>query len=630
VADALVAAAPIRLPHGPSWGSEDSIRSLSTYEPVDWLTLLRLLGWSATVVSWCDPALEASRGDVVVVAGDPDEMPSACLHPLVERLRRDAVLLIGPAGSVGRWWRALGGSAPVRPGARPDFAGRKLAWVGPGGHVDYNLAVDLPARELEASPGAEVWATLDGRPVVVARRFGPQGVIATIGLERAPDCAPAAIAIIKRVLTCGCPAPTAWLDFAGTLVLRMDDPGGAPNVHLRSWSYRRLAETEWRELGEVLRLRGAHMSVGYTPGWLDDGDAERGTVLIDGAEPSRRLGAVHQSARLVHLDRAGHAPGRINDYASEYRGIERLRVEGLVSVELHGYTHMHVDVESWARAPDRYEDVSWYREFTPESDAVLATRGNGQHPLVLGVDLLRKTFGVPPTTLVCPGDAWTPSTLRHALGVGLSLVAARGLALRDDGRFCWCAGVATIALNAPTADHFAGELPVVCRFHDLEPATLGVPWFREALDEWRRLGARRLIDFRELSSALAMRLRLCRGPGGQWRLSLGHGGPPLPRPLPVLLHMPGGPPPAEIRLESSENDLRLPVQTIERGIGRVMLPAGVPRPSPSRTRPGESDGAKASPRRSRAESRFTASRVSRPAVKVPSHGARPSRSLDDG
>jgi hypothetical protein len=92
-----------------------------------------------------------------------------------------------------------------------------------------------------------------------------------------------------------------------------------------------------------------------------------------------------------------------------------------------------------------------------------ATREVGAHPVTLGVDLLKRTFGVHPTTLVCPGDTWTPVTLHHALQGGLSLVSARGLALRQDGRFCWCAGIAAIPLDAPAGDHFAAELPVIGR-----------------------------------------------------------------------------------------------------------------------------------------------------------------------
>ena len=555
MADALVAAPPHKLPAGPVWGREQHVRTTDICEPADWLTLLRLLGWSATVLDWNEPALDASRHEVVVVVGDPGDVPPLRLERLTDRLRRDPVLIVGAAG-----------------GEAPHFHGCRLEWMGPGGQAGWTLPVNVKGRELETSPDSEVWATLDARPVVVARRPGPNSVIATVGLEPDGDWAPAVVAVLKRVLTLGSPMPTAWLDLAGTLVLRMDDPGGSPNVHLRSWSYSRLSETEWREIGGVLRLRGAHMSVAYTPGWLDDGDAERGTLLVGGIEPVRSAGAVHRSARVVHVDRAGNAPGRVNDYTSEYRGIERLRAEGLVSVELHGYTHVRADVKMWARAPDRYDEVAWYREFTPEADAVLADRAAGEHPVLLGHRLLRETFGVEPTTLVCPGDAWTPSTLQQALEAGLGLVSAAGLALRHDERFCWCAGVATVPLDAPSQDHFAAELPVVCRFHDLEPATLGVPWLAGALDEWRRLGARRLIDFRELSAALALRLRLARDAAGEWRLDLG-GPRSLPRPQPVLLRVPGGPLPAEVRLERAGTDLQLPVQALENGLGRVVLPA---------------------------------------------------------
>jgi hypothetical protein len=82
-----------------------------------------------------------------------------------------------------------------------------------------------------------------------------------------------------------------------------------------------------------------------------------------------------------------------------------------------------------------------------------------------------------------------------------------------------------------------------------------------------------MIDLRELSSALALCLRLLRGPGGEWRLCVGgDGGGSLPRPLPVLLRVPG-PPPTEILVERDGSDLRLPVHALKHGIGRVMLPA---------------------------------------------------------
>lgn len=110
-------------------------------------------------------------------------------------------------------------------------------------------------------------------------------------------------------------------------------------------------------------------------------------------------------------------------------------------------------------------------------------------------------------------------------------------------------------------------------------SALGVPWFAQALDEWRRVGPRRLIDLRELSAALALRPSLLRDPGGEWEVGLSAGGGgALPRPLRVLLRVPDGPPPAEIRVECSGTDLRLQVPTIEGDLGGVMLPPSASQP----------------------------------------------------
>ncbi len=90
---------------------------------------------------------------------------------------------------------------------------------------------------IEPAPGAAVWATLDGQPAITALRAADGSTVATVGLGvgQARAGGPGT-AVLKRLLTCGCPFPTAWLDLAGAVVLRMDDPGDSANVHLRSWS----------------------------------------------------------------------------------------------------------------------------------------------------------------------------------------------------------------------------------------------------------------------------------------------------------------------------------------------------------------------------------------------------------
>src|SRR5713101_56685 len=77
-------------------------------------------------------------------------------------------------------------------------------------------------------------------------------------------------------------APVAWHELERSLVLRMDDPGGAQNVYLRGWTYPKLTESEWGALGADLRRRNGRLSVCYVSGWVDDGDAARGTLEVGG------------------------------------------------------------------------------------------------------------------------------------------------------------------------------------------------------------------------------------------------------------------------------------------------------------------------------------------------------------
>ena len=119
----------------------------------------------------------------------------------------------------------------------------------------------------------------------------------------------------------------AWHELEGSLVLRMDDPGGAQNVYLRGWTYPKLIESEWGELGADLRRRHGRLSICYVSGWVDDGDAARGTLEVGGQPVARVPGRVHPSPLVTYRDRAGLAPGAVHDYEAEYRGIHALRAQ---------------------------------------------------------------------------------------------------------------------------------------------------------------------------------------------------------------------------------------------------------------------------------------------------------------
>src|SRR5262249_39421527 len=146
-------------------------------------------------------------------------------------------------------------------------------------------------------------------------------------------------------------------------------------------------------------------------------------------------GRVYPSPLVRYHGRDGLAT--VNDYQAEYRGIQALRAQGLADVELHGHTHMHPDPLVWAQAPDRFEAESWYRELGRAGETIIAALAPDQRPLRLAIEVIRRHFGVMPTTVIFPGDDFTSAAVERAHDLGLQLVASHYLALRDRDHFCW-------------------------------------------------------------------------------------------------------------------------------------------------------------------------------------------------
>lgn len=546
-------------------------------EALDWLTLSRLMGWGVTV-TWSlppgSPGGWSGGGRRILLACDPDSLGADAIACLASHLITAPALVVARASAAEGTFTRLAGAA----GGAACFAGRLLRWTGPGLERSWRCRTPLEVTGLRASDDTSIWATLDGAPIVAARRVG-RGIVATLGFHpsRARDTDAAATALLKHLLIWGPDAPAAWLDFEGTLVLRMDDPGGAQNVHSRTWSYPKLGEAEWAAIGTDLGRRNARLSIGYVAGWVDDGDTARGALTVSGQRPARGPGRVHPSPLVSYQDRAGHAPGTVHDYEAEFRGIQALRAAGLGDVELHGYTHIHPDRAAWAAAADRYEAVAWYRELGASAASTIASRGLDEHPLHLAIATLHRYFGLRPTTLICPGDEWTDAVLARALDLGLYLASSYYLALRDGERFCWATHVCAPYLDRPEASWFDAGLPVVGYFHDREPALEGAGWIARYLDEWEAAGARRLIDFRELAGAVGRRVDVEQCGAGLRLVVTSEAAPSLVRALPITVRTREGPLPSRLSVSVDGRDRLLDVRVLPEGVGCVLLPPDPPR-----------------------------------------------------
>ena len=185
--------------------------------------------------------------------------------------------------------------------------------------------------------------------------------------------------------------------------------------------------------------------------------------------------------------------------------------------------------------------------------------------------LFREYFRVHPTTLICPGDQWTDATIERALDIGLQLVGSYYLAIRHEDRFCWAQHVCAPYLDRPDAAWFLSGLPVVGYFHDYEPALEGVSWMTTWLDRWQEAGARRLIDFRELASAVGCRLALD-VTGSQLTLNVDRrDAPAAVRPIPVRVRTPSKVP-ERLRVRVGDRTDEVEIDPCADGTGLVWLP----------------------------------------------------------
>ncbi len=139
----------------------------------------------------------------------------------------------------------------------PQVTGCKLQWTGDGTKRVWQCRSILEADRLQTlSEETLVWATLDDAPLIIARRVG-RGAVATLGFHpsAARDAEGSMTALLKHLLIWGACAPVAWIDLSNCLVLRMDDPGGAQNVHYRDWYYPKLDEAAWSTISADLEKR---------------------------------------------------------------------------------------------------------------------------------------------------------------------------------------------------------------------------------------------------------------------------------------------------------------------------------------------------------------------------------------
>jgi hypothetical protein len=532
----LVAASDELRPDNKVWGTGGWLAP-EAREALDWLTFCRLSGWDVVI---SPPRVEVMRTVIpqgcrwVIIACDPAAVGSELVTYLQRLLNERPITILARSAMHGD---------PISELADTFIAGeRVLGAIVRESDVQSNISEVRPetwALPLDHGTSSQPWAFIRDIPVITERKVG-KGAIFSLGFHPSAvrDESDFATALLRQILVEACKSPLAWLDFTGTMILRMDDPGSAQNVYLQSWSYPELDETQWLDIGNILRKHRARLSIGYCSGWVDDGDSGRGLLLVDGKPIDRSPGRVHDAPRVVYSDENGLLPGTLHDFAGEYRAIRALQNRELVDVELHGYTHMYPDSEKWAGAIDRYKSTRWYRELGNYALTATLKLPTSHHPIILGARTLQHFFGVRPTTLISPGDEWTDEALEFALSEGLVLVSSYYLAVRYNDHFCWSQHVCAPYLDEPSEIWFRSGLPVIGYFHDREPSIYGSKWLEECLAEWIKVGVTTFISFRDMAFMLDLKLDT-KFIGETVQVSLLSGSiPPITTPIRLRIHVP--------------------------------------------------------------------------------------------
>jgi hypothetical protein len=252
-------------------------------------------------------------------------------------------------------------------------------------------------------------------------------------------------------------------DLRGVLVLRLDDPGAAVKEHLRSWAHPPLAPEGWAALWAALEGFG-RVSLFCCPGY----------VRADGSVADSR-----------------------DELPAEWLAMDEGRDRGLADLECHGFTHMHPDTAAWSAAPDRHDEVGWYRELWPPQLAEEPTVDEQEARL----RSWQAATGSSGTALVAPGEEWGLNTLTAARRAGFRLFNSWGLCFLDRPVPTWTHGIGSPYLDEADPSWFSDCLPQVGYWHDRDMALHGPGWVGEQLSRWRDCGARRALSFAQLATA---------------------------------------------------------------------------------------------------------------------------------
>ena len=305
-----------------------------------------------------------------------------------------------------------------------------------------------------------------------------------------------------------CPAVSIPLDQVACL--RLDDPGSCERVHLEGYNPGVVSSQEWGKVMQIVRAHGAHLNLAYVPGWVDDGDVNKGSLHYQGQAVRHRTGGKSYHAWEVSYAKAGVPES--HNYVAEYGALQHGVGEGRITILSHGLTHLTPDVQAWLRSQDKYTKKEWYREFramvTPASQTPSMVRDRMRQ----SVTWIQAAFGLTPRILVPSAHEQTPETVGFARDAGFKIFSSRTTFFLYRNTILANRKLGAVS-SAGMADCIAllqAGYPIIFAFHDYDIFRYGSTWLQNLISSLEDLGVRRFISMEEFGVLLMATLEIVR------------------------------------------------------------------------------------------------------------------------
>jgi len=285
-------------------------------------------------------------------------------------------------------------SDPLTVGGASHFISRDLS----GTTVPASEAFPGGGPRVTVSGGdVDTLATAGALPQLTARTVDADSRTRAVWIGGHPDqvfaTSPTFIQFLQRSLVWAM-GYGVYKDYDNTIVLRIDDPGGAQTAYLGSWHYPQLSQTIIQDyVIAPLEAHDANMGVGFNPGY-----------------PWIPTHSITHSVYLDFIDPHGTRQNIVSTYAGVLDGI----AADVLEAQSHGLTHMVPDLDTpipgstnwWDGSIGGEWDVTgWYREFYDTRRGAEVDAAMQLSRLTQSADWIEEDFGARPLIFIPGGHA---------------------------------------------------------------------------------------------------------------------------------------------------------------------------------------------------------------------------------